>query len=86
MEGFFLSAALIRTLAPSGLDKLPNERVADQHTRALFGPATDSILEYEQRMAMWQVYLVDVYGAGSPKFYEPLISNDTEQITTSLPL
>lgn len=86
MEAFFLSAALVRTLAPTGLDKMPNERQSDWWHRSLFGPPVSSILEYEQRMAVWQVYLCDTYGAGPPKFYEPCIADEKAQLTTTMPI
>lgn len=85
METFFIGACIVRTLAPAGFDKLPNDRV-DASNRGIVEPATSSIIEYEQRMSVWQVYIMDVYSSGPPKFYEPCIADEKEQITTTIPI
>lgn len=85
MECFFVGACTVRTLAPVGFDKMPNKR-GDATNRSMVEVSPSSIIEYEQRMSLWNVYLLDVYSAGPPKFYEPCIADEKEQITTSLPV
>ncbi|CAO1630977.1 unnamed protein product [Parajaminaea phylloscopi] len=85
MESFFIGACTVRTLAPSGFDKMPNNK-SEAPTRGMVEFPSSSIVEYEQRMGVWQVYLMDIYSAGPPKFYEPCIADEKEQITTTIPV
>lgn len=85
MEMFFIAAALVRSLAPTGIDKMPNSGRDALPTRSVFEAPESSIVEYEQRQCLWQAYLIDVYGAGPPKFFEPCLADEKEQVTTTLP-
>ncbi|PWN29643.1 hypothetical protein BDZ90DRAFT_230512 [Jaminaea rosea] len=86
MECFFIASLIVRSLAPAGFDKMPNDRSHASWNRAIIELPTSSIIEYEQRIALWHVYIIDIYGGGPPKFYEPCLADEKEQITTSLPV
>lgn len=86
MELFFLTAAMVRTISPVGLDKIPNDVDSPEWGRSLIGRPESSIMHYEQRMALWHIYLADSYGAGPPRWYEPCIADETNQITTTMPI
>lgn len=85
-EIWFLSSCAARGMGPCAFDKMPNDRADAGYRRGVMGPPETSIVDYEQRMAFWHIYLADVYAGGGARTYEPIFADEKNQITTTLPM
>lgn len=86
MELFFLAAAMVRTVAPVGLDRMPNDLASPDWGKSLCGLPENSIAHYEQRMTMWHIYVLDSYAGGPPNWYAPCIGDEGSSVTTTMPV
>ncbi|PWN22042.1 hypothetical protein BCV69DRAFT_163006 [Microstroma glucosiphilum] len=85
-EYFLLAACAARGMSATAYGRMPNDRDHIGYTRGIIGPPENSIADYEQRMAFWQVYIADTYGGGGVRHYEPTFCDEKNQLTTTMPV
>lgn len=73
-------------MSATAYGRMPNDRGHIGYTRGIIGPPDNSIADYEQRMAFWQIYLADTYAGGGARHYEPTFCDEKNQVTTTMPV